>query len=113
MRFKPHKPSPITPQALATDLVGRCYGPLANIPWPDRLRALMELHDQLRDDIEDFAFFCEAFPLFIEQLIDRFDDQAIESFDQAQIYANSARQSHRDAAGQWLRDHANQRSQVG
>ena len=110
IRLTPQSPSPVTPQALAAELVERCYPPLTPKPWPDRLAALMEVHDQLRDDVPDFAVFCEFFPLFIEKLIDRFGDAAVGCFEQAQIYANSARPGHREAAGEWLRRHANQKS---
>lgn len=110
MRLKPHKPSPVTPESLAVELVDRVYAPLQENSWTERLKALMELHDQLRDDIEDFAFFCETFPLFIEKLIDRFGGAEVADGDQAQIYATSARPAHREAAGAWLRAHANQRS---
>lgn len=110
MRLKPHKPSPATPESLASELAERVFTPLQDNSWPERLKALMELHDQLCDDIEDFAFFCETFPLFIEKLIDRFGGVEINESDQAQIYATSARAAHREAAGAWLRAHANQRS---
>lgn len=98
----------MTPQDLVKELTDRCEGLLKDKSWPDRLQALTELHDQLRDDIEDFDFFCDVFPLFVESLIDRLDGGGVGNADQAQIYANSARAEHRDLAGDWLRQHANQ-----
>lgn len=90
---------------LASELVDRCYGLLAPMGWPARLSALMELHDQLRDEFVDFQEFCDVFPRFIEQLVDRLDGAAVTCFEQAQIMANSANKLHRDAAGAWLARH--------
>jgi hypothetical protein len=90
---------------LATELVDRCYGLLAPMGWPARLSALMELHDQLRDEFVDFQEFCDVFPRFIEQLVDRLGSTEVTCFEQAQVMANSANKLHRDAAGEWLARH--------
>jgi hypothetical protein len=89
-------------KALAGELAQRCLPLLAPMSWPQRLKALMEMHDQLREDIKDFAVFCEVFPRFVETLVERLGEGPIECFEQAQIYANSGRSSHRDAAGAWI-----------
>lgn len=98
-------PVQIQSTALARELVDRCADLLLDKSWPERLRALMEMHDQLRDDIEDFAVFCEVFPLFIQALIERLGISEIECLEQAHIYANSADEAHRQAAGAWMRRH--------
>ncbi len=91
--------------ALAAELVDRCFALLAPKDWAGRLAALMELHDQLRDEFENFQEFCEVFPRFIEGLVDRLGDSTVTCFEQAQIMANSANKAHRDAAGDWLARH--------
>ena len=91
--------------ALVGELLERCLPLLSERGWSDRLRALMQLHDQLRDDVQDIAVFCHIFPRFIEQIIERLGASAISSLEQAQIYANSADATHRDMAGQWLKQH--------
>jgi hypothetical protein len=100
------RPVEIPASDLAVELADRCADLLAGKSWPDRLSALMELHDQLRDDIEDFEMFCEVFPLFIGHLISRLGEEPISSQEQAHIYANSAVAVHRQAAGAWMRQHA-------
>ncbi len=109
----PRPPVPATPQVLAAELAERCYPPLRHKPWPDRLAALGEMHDQLRDDMPDDmpggAAFRATFPLFVALLIDRFGNPPIaqqhdEWRAQAGIYANSARPAHRRAAAAAL-DH--------
>lgn len=88
--------------ALADELARRCLPLLATMSWPERLKALMEMHDQLREDIKDFPVFGEVFPRFVETLIVRLGDGPIECFEQAQIFANSGRAEHRAAAGAWI-----------
>jgi hypothetical protein len=100
----------VAADTLAAELVDRCFGLLAPMDWAGRLAALMELHDQLRDEFEDFQEFCEVFPRFIEGLIDRLGGGPVTSFEQAQIMANSANKLHRDAAGAWLAQHYARRS---
>lgn len=90
---------------LVPELVERCYGLLAKASWPERLAALMEMHDQLRDEIQDFQLFCDVFPRFVERLVERFGDAEVTCFEQAQIMANSASKQHRDAAGAWIARH--------
>ncbi len=93
---------PATPQFLAAELAERCDPPLRHKPWPDRLAALGEMHDQLRDDMPDAAAFRTTFPLFVALLVDRFGNPPIEHRAQAGIYANSARPDHRRAAAATL-----------
>ncbi len=69
--IEPRPPAPATPQFLAAELAERCYPPLRHKPWPDRLAALGEMHDQLRRDLPDDAAFRATFPLFIATLVDR------------------------------------------
>lgn len=90
------------PDRLAEELVDRCIELLRPRDWAGRLDALMQMHDQVREDFEDFDLFCNVFPIFIARLIHRLGVQPIESLPQAHIYANSALQEHRDAAGAWL-----------
>src|SRR5262249_29128539 len=42
---------------LTSELVERCADLLVTKTWPERLSALMQMHDQLRDDINDLAAF--------------------------------------------------------
>lgn len=91
--------------SLVPELLERCMPLLEHRDWPGRLIALMQMHDQLRDDVRDFSLFCTIFPLFIERVIERLGDGPIVALEQAQIYANSARKRHRDLAGQWLERH--------
>ncbi len=103
MRLNLEPPAPATPQSLAAELAERCYPPLRHKPWPDRLAALGEMHDQLRRDLPDGAAFRATFPLFVALLVDRFGNPPIgQQRDgwraQAGIYANSARPEHRRAA---------------
>lgn len=90
---------------LTAELVERCADLLVTKNWPERLSALMQMHDQLRDDINDLAAFGEIFPKFVEGVIMRLGAPVISTFEQAQIYANSANKSHRDAAGLWIGRH--------
>ena len=99
------KPVEIGAPDLAAELGERFVNVLADKSWQERLNVLMELHDQLRDDIEDFAMFCEVFPMFIGKLIERLGEPAISSLEQAHVYANSGVTWHRQAAGEWLRAH--------
>ena len=97
------RPAPASPQSLAAELAERCYPPLRHKPWPDRLAALGEMHDQLRRDLPDGAVFRATFPLFVALLVDRFGNPPIarerEGWRaQAGIYANSARPEHRRRA---------------
>ncbi len=96
--LEPRSPAPPTPQSLAAELAERCYPPLRHKPWPDRLTALGEMHDQLRRDLPDDAVFRATFPLFVALLVDRFGNPPIAHRAQAGIYANSARPEHRRAA---------------
>ncbi len=103
LHLEPRQPAPATPQSLATELARRCYPPLRHKSWPDRLEALGEMHDQVRDDMPDDDAFRATFPLFVALLIDRFGNPPIaqqgdEWRAQAGIYANSARPDHRRAA---------------
>lgn len=100
------KPVEIGAPDLAAELALRFAGVLAEKSWAERLSVLMELHDQLRDDIEDFAMFCEVFPMFIGKLIEQLDEPPIESLEQAHVYANSSVTWHRQAAGEWIRAQA-------
>jgi hypothetical protein len=93
---------------LTAELVERCVDLLATKDWPERMSALMQMHDQLRDDINDLASFGEVFPKFVEGVIVRLGAPAIASLEQAQIYANSADKAHRDAAGLWIGRHYDQ-----
>lgn len=93
---------------LTAELVERCADLLVTKNWPERLSALMQMHDQLRDDINDLAAFGEIFPKFIEGVVVRLGAPAISSLEQAQIYANSASKAHRDAAGTWISRHYEQ-----
>jgi hypothetical protein len=93
---------------LTSELVERCADLLVTKNWPERLSALMQMHDQLRDDINDLAAFGEVFPKFVEGVIVRLGAPAISSLEQAQIYANSASKTHRDAAGAWIGRHYEQ-----
>src|SRR5262245_31575312 len=93
---------------LTTELVERCADLLVTKNWPERLSALMQMHDQLRDDINDLAMFGEVFPKFVEGVIVRLGAPVITSLEQAQIYANSANKAHRDAAGAWIGRHYEQ-----
>jgi hypothetical protein len=113
LNLEPRPPAPASPQSLAAELAERCYPPLRRKPWPDRLAALGEMHDQLRRDLPDGAVFRATFPLFVALLVDRFGNPPIgqqrdarehdaREHDgwraQAGIYANSARPEHRRAA---------------
>jgi hypothetical protein len=93
---------------LTTELVERCADLLVTKNWPERLSALMQMHDQLRDDINDLAAFGEIFPKFVEGVIVRLGAPSISTLEQAQIYANSASKAHRDAAGTWIGRHYDQ-----
>ncbi len=64
----------------------------------------MQLHDQLRDDFVDFDTFCQVFPNFIAQTIERLGVPPVAELTQAHIYSNSANDAHRTAAGKWLRE---------
>ncbi len=99
------KPVSIGAPDLAAELANRFINVLAERSWAERLDVLMELHDQLRDDIEDFAMFCEVFPMFIGKVIEHFGSEIIKTQEQAHIYANSAVAGHRQAAGDWFRAH--------
>lgn len=100
------KPVAIGAPDLAAELADRFINLLADKDWSQRLEVLMELHDQLRDDIEDFATFCEVFPMFVGKVIEQLGGGPIKSLAQAHIYANSGVASHRQAAGDWFRAHA-------
>jgi hypothetical protein len=95
----------VSTNELTAELVERCADLLVTKNWPERLSALMQMHDQLRDDINDVAAFGEIFPKFVEGVIMRLGAPTISTFEQAQIYANSANKSHRDAAGIWIGRH--------
>lgn len=91
------------PELLADEWANRCLGPLRALSWPDRLVALKEMHDQLRDDFRDFTVFCEVFPQFVRILVERLGNEPVNCLDQAHIYANSADPDHRAMAGAWLK----------
>ena len=80
MKFylEPRPPAPVTQQSLAAELAERCYPPLRHKPWPARLAALAEMHDQLRDDMADAAAFRATFPLFVALLVGHFGAAAID-----------------------------------
>ncbi|MEQ9641990.1 MAG: hypothetical protein RIM84_18350 [Alphaproteobacteria bacterium] len=100
------KPVEIGAPDLAAELAERFINVLAEKSWAERLDVLMELHDQLRDDIENFAMFCEVFPMFIGKLVEQLGGGVINSQEQAHVYANSAVAGHRQAAGDWFRANA-------
>ena len=100
------RPVEIRAPDLAAELAERFVNVLAEKDWAERLGVLMELHDQLRDDIEHFAMFCEVFPMFIGKLIEKLGEPAIQSLEQAHVYANSSVAWHRQAAGEWMRSQA-------
>jgi hypothetical protein len=91
--------------ALVNELLERCLPLLSSRNWTDRLAALMQLHDQLRDDVRDLAVFCNLFPRFIERVVERMGGTPVTTLEQAQIYANSANPGHRQVAGAWLERH--------
>lgn len=99
------KPADIEPEKLAEEIAGRCVDLLRTRPWPDRLQALSDMHDQLRQDFKDFDVFCTVFPLFVSTLIEQLGEEEVNSLEQAHIYANSSAALHRDAAGRWLKGH--------
>ena len=94
----------ITDFAIERNLLSH-VGKSPEVTMGARLAALMEMHDQLRDEFVDFQEFCDVFPRFIEKLVDRFGSAEVTCFEQAQVMANSANKLHRDAAGEWLARH--------
>jgi hypothetical protein len=90
---------------LTTELVSRLGKMLRPKTWPERFAALVEMHDQLIDDIEDYGVFCDIFPKVIEGVVKELGGGKIASLEQAQIYSNSANPGHRDSAGTWIAQH--------
>lgn len=80
----------------------RCIELLRPMDWSNRMDALMQLHDQLRNDFMDFDVFCQVFPIFIAQTIERLGNPPVGDVNQAHVYANSSDPAHRKAAGDWL-----------
>lgn len=89
---------------LAVELADRWLPAIEAAGWHDRLMLLNEVHDHLREEIPDFERFCDVFPRFIAELIDRLADPVIRSADQAHVFANSANPAHRNAAAAWFRE---------
>lgn len=87
---------------LALELAERWLRPIRAVDWPERLSLLNDIHDYLREEIPDFAQFCDVFPHFIAELIERLGDPVVHSSDQAHIFANSADARHRQAAAAWF-----------
>jgi hypothetical protein len=70
---------------LTVEWVDRCIALLRPMDWPGRMDALMQLHDQLRSDFVDFETFCQVFPNFIAQTIERLGASPVAELDQAHI----------------------------
>lgn len=87
---------------LAAELAERWGDDLEAHPWPERLRLLSEIHEQLLADLSDFALYSEVSPRFIAGLIAGWGAGQIAALEQAQIYANSADEGHRALAATWL-----------
>ena len=94
---------------LAVELADRWLAAIQDVGWPQRLALLNEIHDHLREEIPEFERFCEVFPRFIAELIDRLADSVIRSADQAHVFANSADPGHRQAAAAWFREQRDRR----
>ncbi len=93
----------LSPEQLAAQWAEHCIELLRPMDWPGRMDALMQLHDQLRNDFANFEVFCQVFPIVIAQTIERLGQPPVEDLNQAHIYANSSETSHREAAGDWLK----------
>jgi hypothetical protein len=94
-----------TAEELSDELADR-WGPLfLQKDWGERLELLQQVHDQLKDDLEDMHLYGAISPVLVRKLIERLAPEPVTSAAQAQIYANSEAEEHRRLAGQWLRAH--------
>ena len=75
---------------------------LKPLSWPERLKLLDHIHEQVQDEFKDLTLYCEVFPIFIAQIVDALGEGDVRSLEQAHIYANSAEEAHRQMAGRWL-----------
>jgi hypothetical protein len=87
---------------LAEELVERWAGFFAPKSWTERLDLLYQVHEQLRDDLDNLDLYAEVSPAFVGRLIDKLSSGPVSSLAQAHIYANSDDETHRREAGEWL-----------
>lgn len=99
-----------TIEELSDELADRWASLFVRKDWTERFELLQEIHDQLKEDLDDMDLYAAISPILVQKLIDRLPPSPITSVAQAQIYANSASEDHRRVAGQWLRDRRSSRS---
>jgi hypothetical protein len=102
-----------TIDVLSEELAERWVAQFRLGDWRGRLDLLQQIHDQLKEDINDMDLYCAISPLLVRKLIERLAPEPVGSAAQAQIYANSASDEHRRVAGQWLREHRAEKSRAG
>jgi hypothetical protein len=94
-----------TVEELSEELAGRWTVFFAPKDWPDRLRLLQELLEQLQEDLGDLDLYCSISSALIRKLIEGLAPGPVETVAQAHIYANSDSEQHRRAACEWLAQH--------
>jgi hypothetical protein len=92
-------------KTLAEELARRWTRDFAARDWPERLRLLNEVHEQLLEDLGDLDLYSAVSPAFIRKLIENLPADPVASVAQAHIFANSGNEEHRRAAGEWLEHH--------
>jgi hypothetical protein len=92
-------------KTLAEELARRWTPDFAARDWPERLRLLNEVHEQLLEDLRDLDLYSAVSPAFIRKLIENLPGGPVTSVAQAHIFANSESEEHRRAAGEWLDHH--------
>jgi len=96
-------------EELAAELAARWAPLFVEKDWPERLKLLSEMHEQLQEDLGDMEVYCALSPVLIMELIEKASDGPVTSLEQVHIYANSAAEEHRRAAGEWLAQHRRSR----
>lgn len=92
-------------KALGAEVAERCAQLLSARDWNEVGAALLEMHEQLREDIPDDSEFTEVFGEMVAALIARLGSHAVESRDQAHVYTWSGDPEHRARASIWLKGH--------
>ena len=87
---------------LAAELVGRWLPLFAAEDWPERLKLLHQMHEQLQEDLRQIELYSAVSPAFIRELVEQLSAGPITCTAQAHIYANSDDERHRRMAGEWL-----------
>ena len=88
--------------SLVAELVSRWLPLFAAEDWPERLKLLHQMHEQLQEDLGQMELYSAVSPALIHELLEQLAAGPITCTAQAHIYANSDDERHRRMAGEWL-----------